>query len=352
MKKLAVYLVITLVFCAMPGLGVHAEKASDGKAAAAPAAEEAGSGAESETDSGKTEGSGFDTPEEAAEAYIQGMINWDVSEMLAACAVETYAENYDLAKQIERVKAMQPVSNTLMLNADPFAYQLNVETRRTFLTRMMKSQYLTMADPELARLFAPVPLSGQDSAADLVAEYYTSDSPEIRFTGMFVPPVLLISNYYAERSQYNMAFSAYTDNAQQIGAVAALIYVNDDLFLLTLGTERYGDKWYVTANNMLAAMLGLDSQSGGMCSATEALGLSVKEVEALYDELLSDGKLMELTHRIEEKTGEVDISAIFELPQDERGDAFAEAYASVYGSLTKKDLEYIEDISDAVMGMY
>lgn len=49
---------------------------------------------------GKMEGEGFDTPEEAMEAYIRAFAANDIDGMIAAFAVETYAENYNVIRSL------------------------------------------------------------------------------------------------------------------------------------------------------------------------------------------------------------------------------------------------------------
>ena len=54
--------------------------------------------------SGKLEGPGFDTPEEALACYMEGLKNLDFEQMLSAFAWETQAEHYSIDMFFNRVK--------------------------------------------------------------------------------------------------------------------------------------------------------------------------------------------------------------------------------------------------------
>ena len=78
----------------------------------------------------------------------------------------------------------------------------------------------------------------------------------------------------------------------------------------------------------------------------EHLGLSREEVEELYDELLSDGEYIGLMQKLNGIIGDVDIDAIFSLPDDQVKGAFEEAYQKiVYEELTEEERQYIEEMS-------
>ncbi len=348
MKRLITVLMLSSILFLSFRTNVYADTKAE---AAAQTAEETLEETEDAAEKTTVEGPGFDTQEEAVTNYIIGLIDGSVEEMLSACAVETYVDNYDPEKQIARIGAlMPPTTNTFFLPAaDPLSRELNIETRRAALASTMKFQYLNitksaLVTPEFAA--RPVPLKDFDSAADMLGQLFGNEPVEIEYTGMIIPAGMITDKFYTFQLQLNLARAAYADNAQQLSSAAAILFVDDEPYLLTLGTERYNDKWYVTGNNVLGSVLGLDTFSGGMCSVTEALGLSREEVEELYEELLSDGEYISLMEKLNGIIGDVDIDAIFSLPEDQVKGAFEEAYQKiVYEELTEEEREYIEEMS-------
>ena len=309
--------------------------------------------ADAAENNGIIEGPGHETAEEAAAAYIEGMINGDIQEMLSACAVETYVENYSLEKHIEHLNVMlSPLQAGYLPSADDFSRMLNIEARKNAMVQIMKYQYLAvMGSPVLTDEYdgTAIPLNNFDSVDEMIGYVYPSDSPDIEFNGIFLPPVIVSGKFLNSRNLYNMARTAYADNAQQLDSVAALIYVNEEPWLITFGTERFGDRWYITNTNMLWNIMGMPSFQGGMAKITDVLDITNEEFDALYEELLSDGKLMELTDRISETVSKIDIYEIMTLPEDERYYAYEEAGSAIIADLlTAEEMDYLFNISNSI----
>ena len=302
----------------------------------------------------RIEGDGFDTETEAAEAYIRGLTEWDLQQVLSACAVESYVDSYRMDKQIERIGAMQtPVSSGYMPLHNDFTRTMNIENRRSTLVQLMKRQYLNLIGSPVVSEMSDrmmITLKDFDSVEDMMEQVYpATEVPEVSFTGMFLPPTLLTDRFYTSQNQYGMALNAYIDGAQQLSSVAALIDVGGEYYLLTLGTERYGDKWYVTSMNVLSILLVLDGYTGGICSVSDVTGLTREQTDAMYEQMFSDGRAMELTQAVSEAIGSIDTGAIFALPEEEMKGAYEEAYMEAIGSsISEEDRQYIESLTKAL----
>ncbi len=365
MKKALITLLIASLLIALPGYSVYAAKASDGKSdkkeeAAVEEAEDEESPEDEEAESGEItwEGEGFDTPEEAVTEYIIGLIDWDIEEILSACAIETGVDNYDFEKQIGRTgRMLSPLNGGRQSGyipcADDFGRQLNVEIRRSQFIQTIIAQYLYMTKSEFltGRSPAVVELLDYDSVSEMVEEYTVEEGPDILYKGMILPAAFLSDKYYSQKIQYNLMGSAYADGAQQLAALGAVVFVNDEPFLMTFGVEKYDGKWFVTQNNLLSSLLVLNP-SGGVCSLTDIADLTAKDVEKMYEEYISDGRLIELTQGIDEKIGETLPEDIFSLPEEEREDAFNKVYLEVTKSVSGDDLKYLEEVCSVVSGMY
>ena len=365
MKKTLIALLIAALFVTLPGLSVHAAKASDRAAAeeaeSAAGTEDAESGeneAEAEPAERRWEGDGFDTPEEAVTAYIIGLIDWDIEEILSTCAIETYIDNYDFEKQIDRTGRMLSPANGGYQSGyipceDGLGRQLNVEIRRSQFVQTVIAQYLYMTKSKFltGRNLPAVNLLDYDSASEMVEEYTVEEGPDILYKGMILPAAFLSDRYYSQNIQYNLMNTAFVDGARQLVSLGAVVFVKDEPFLMTFGVERFGDKWYITQSNLLSSLLVLNP-SGGACSLTDIADLTAEDVENLYDAFLFDGRLIELTQGINEKIGETDPEDIFSLPEEEREDAFNEVYLEVAASVSEEDQEYLEEVCSVVSGMY
>ena len=95
----------------------------------------------------KYEGSGYDTPEEAVEAYLEALKEGDTEAMLATFAIETAVDNvsfedYYLYKRIEKYK-----HSWVALPTDTeFGYDIAVQRRAAAVTELVSRPFFMAAD--------------------------------------------------------------------------------------------------------------------------------------------------------------------------------------------------------------
>ena len=134
----------------------------------------------------RTEGSGYDTPEEAVSAYVEGLCSNDVEAMMKACAVESYAENYNLESFVERLNAL-PGSISLLYLPDTgeLSEGINTGHRKGELYDMIKGQYLTLTSAKIMSAGGKtIPITDEyDNASELLQDMFSYDEPEITFHG-------------------------------------------------------------------------------------------------------------------------------------------------------------------------
>ena len=226
--------------------------------------------------SGRIEGDGFDSPEEAVTVYLDGLAHHDIKEMMSAFAVETYAENYDLERYLERMQAYIPTYNYIPTISD-FSLELNIEQRRSDVIKLIRSHYLvlTYSDVVLGEdAHSAIPMEDSDSAEEFMDSLFVSDDTgyldEIEFDGTFIDPVSLNEQYASENNRNNMANSAKIYNADELVSTACRFSTEKGEFLLCLDEVRYGKRWYLNAESSnIAILLGLDSLLYGMCPLTD-----------------------------------------------------------------------------------
>lgn len=220
----------------------------------------------------KMEGSGFSSPEEAVAAYIEGLQNSDIDQMISAHAVETYAENYSLVKTIERIKSYN-ITLGYIPNISDFSTTLNVEYRRSSITDAIRYQYLILTNSSTLtgeHIGVPIPLNeSYESAEDLQNSLFVTDDTSyienISFNGIFIDPNTLNLPYSTEVNQKHRQKQADAINADKIESVACILSSNGCDYLLCMDVVQYGEKWYVlNGGGNLASILGLHSMSGGL----------------------------------------------------------------------------------------
>ena len=130
---------------------------------------------------GKMEGDGFASPEEALGAYIEGLKNNDIDQMLAAFAIETYAQNYSILKDVECFKAFLPARMNIPAISD-FSLRLIIENRRSKIMESIRSHYLILQKSKTismeygGKIFM---VKDYDSAEELLDDLFVKDDLSI-----------------------------------------------------------------------------------------------------------------------------------------------------------------------------
>ena len=221
---------------------------------------------------GRMEGNGFASPEDALGAYIQGMKDNDIDAMIAAFAVETYAENYSLIKMVERLGSFQP-SIGYIPNISAYSIRLNIENRRSDITRAIRNHYLALQGSKTIigeKAYSPVTIMGEyDSASDLLDNLFVSDDTgildSIVFNDEFYDPALLSDHYSEERNRENLKKQMATIGAEDYTCVVAKFYSNGKPVVIMADAVKYDGRWYLcNMGGNIGALLGLSSYVYGM----------------------------------------------------------------------------------------
>lgn len=220
-----------------------------------------------EDDANRVEGPGFDTPEEAMTAYIEAFQRNDLSGMLSTFAVETFAERYDLAEQVERLHSYS-ISSGYIPGISGYSRALNVENRRFEIVNSIRNQYLVITGALCANgrtITNDERIPGEEFLASIFA---SDDSPwltAINFQGEFLDPNALTGLYDSEQVRENIARQLECYGGDEEQALAARFEIAGKPYVQFVDVIRYGDRWYnLTLGGNLATLLALDSYSGGI----------------------------------------------------------------------------------------
>ena len=219
---------------------------------------------------GIIEGNGFATPQEALGAYIEGLKNNDIDQMISTFAVETYVENYSIMKMVERLGSYQPVLGYVPSVSD-FSVRLNIEKRRSDIMNSIRNQYLVLqGSPTVIGEDAgkPVVLRGDITAEEVLQELFVSDDIEIlgtiEFNDEFFDPTELSGNYGSEINLEFMKKQAAVIGAEDLVSVAAKFYCDGSPVIVTADAVEYNGRWYLnTLSGNIGNLLALNSYIAG-----------------------------------------------------------------------------------------
>ena len=295
----------------------------------------------------KVEGEGFETPEEALEAYILGLIHGDFSEMLAACAVESFVDHYDIEAQISRMKSIMPVSYSesyLPVESD-FTRQMNLETRRTALANMAKLQYPILNQSKImtqnqGAAVIPYKEEEYETVRDMIDDIYfpngTTATENLTFNKEFVPPLLLAPVYYRASNVANLQRQANVAGAEKCMDLVAILYVQDEPYLICASLLRYDSRWYMSSGSLLGMMLGLPSNSGNLISSAE-FGIP-EEIREYFFNM----RFRKAVDRVTTALNEIDITALPGLSKEEMDAFWTKEVEKIYSEYAE-EMEYLEE---------
>lgn len=222
----------------------------------------------------KVEGNGFDSPEEAVEAYIEALNNGDIDGMIACFAIESYVDNFDTRAHIERMGVFSPISPFSMTyelsDGSDFDREIRIKARQA----QLMSSFYSMLSQQTAHHDGMVigPMEGEeiDDFMDEMRESdFLNDWKNMKFVE-FVEPEKISDIYYSEQNQKNIEIQAKIYGCEEIKDVCALVEIDGEKYCQFAQCGMYDGAWYIiTCNGNLTAILGLTVYWNGLapCAA-------------------------------------------------------------------------------------
>ena len=213
----------------------------------------------------KSEGDGFDAPEDAAKAYLEGLRDGDLHRMISAFAIETFIEKASFEATLRWLRAYTPNGDVLP-NANEFVTSLSVENRRGSIVRIIRHQYFSLCGVGLNS--APQKMEDEAHIGRFVDQFTKNLNkfklPTLQVVG-FVPPEKLSDKYSSERNQENLALIAETYGADRRVSGVAVFKLDGNMCALLFDADKYGDKWYLAGlGGNIAALMGVNAGLYGM----------------------------------------------------------------------------------------
>ena len=187
---------------------------------------------------------GFATPEEAVRAYLAGVADADMAQVLASAAIDEAAEGFDFVAYTERLRAWLPFISPAPAT-DPFLVEMNRAQQTAQLlgqTRMLVYSLLTTEDLEGGTV-APV-----DGAW---ARAFIDQVDLSRLAGLYVVAVMPADAELQALQRYldNAAKQAATQGADELTERVAVVLFEDQGYTVGFTLLRYGDGWKVASQS-------------------------------------------------------------------------------------------------------
>ncbi|MCI8465177.1 MAG: hypothetical protein HFI63_04880 [Lachnospiraceae bacterium] len=224
----------------------------------------------------RLEGNGYDSAEEALEAYIEAIRNGDVPAMLSTFAIETYIDSYDTKASLLRTGAWLPPINsegTYEIIGSDYERQLRLFARQASIVRKVYEQLITYSaffveDSNSYNGLEPITFHTEEDVERFLNAYRKSSFgkalTEIKLEE-FIKPEQLSEPYGSEAHLKNMKQLGNICGCDEYKSVAARITLNGESWLLTMDCGSYHGRWYnISLPGTLATLLGANVQQYGL----------------------------------------------------------------------------------------
>ena len=215
--------------------------------------------------SGRYEGEGFSSPEEALTCYMEGLKNLDFEQMLSAFAWETQMEHYDFKAFFERVRAYQPTMRPRMPSVNDFMFSANVNIIRCYQADLIYRSlelYILGDDAPSRQKTGTIAFRKDSDDVDAFLQRFENGRLEklTQMSGLrFLQPDDVTDGKFSvglNPEQFIRQTACYgADEAVNLLGAAE---IGDETLYCCPTICRYGDKWYlVSLSSMTGMILGI-----------------------------------------------------------------------------------------------
>lgn len=187
----------------------------------------------------------FPKPEDAINHFVAGLVENDLQKALQACAVEEYAQGYDFAGMMDRMKALMPIQQMAPSEYSLYAEMNKIAAMGTLVSQMKMMVYSFFV-PEVKDGITIYVGGGKDDAKKF-AEAVNPDKLKGLKILRIDPPMQDILN--SEKNIENFQKWAKIYGAQEMTERIVLYGLDGKLYLGGFGLLRYEDGWKIQRLN-------------------------------------------------------------------------------------------------------
>lgn len=218
------------------------------------------------------EGEGFDTPEAAAIAYLEGFRDEDVNRMISTFAIETYVQNYDFEALLERVGVYTLAMDVRMPNSNEYSTDLNIQVRRNQIANSIVNQYLVLCGTE--GMEGQIVRISEDGGASKFAAGMDRAMNRISLENLeilgFIPPKAASERYSSGSNRENLRKSAAICGADKRVSVIAAFQIGRKKYMQSFDALEYNGKWYIAQlGGNVGSLMGLSVMQNGLVPLDE-----------------------------------------------------------------------------------
>lgn len=230
------------------------------------------------------ESAGFDSPQMAVEAYLEGLKAGDLDRMMSAFAVESYVEHYNLQAYLEQMGSYRFLEQEISLPvADGLSRSMDIQSRMKEAASQSAGQFAAVCILN-GNYYGNMPIpETQPGSADYVQEMANiidaADMDSMKILG-YIPPEKLSKGYGSDDSRKTRAGQAEICGADKQESCAVAFEIGGNKYIICPDTVEYNGKWYIkNLSGQLSTQLSIsDMLKGTMPMDKESLPGVEKEI--------------------------------------------------------------------------
>jgi hypothetical protein len=216
------------------------------------------------------ESQGFDSPQLAAKAYLEGFKAHEFDQMISAFSIESYVDHYDLQASLENVRAYVFMHQEFNLPAvNDFSRGLNIQNRKEEIMRDTVKQYAAVCITnegyfKNSTLLEDEDISDENISSKLKELLNQLDLSSMKILG-YIPSEELSEEYGSNGRLDIKAQQAKVCGADNMESCVAIFELEGNKYCFCFDAVQYKDKWYIRQlGGSIATLLDIPCNFAGI----------------------------------------------------------------------------------------
>ncbi|WP_349947730.1 hypothetical protein ABFV83_04385 [Lacrimispora sp. BS-2] len=216
------------------------------------------------------ESEGFDSPQLAAKAYLEGFKAHELDKMLSAFSIESYVDHYDLQASLENVHAYVFMHQEFNLPAvNDFSRGFNIQSRKEEIIRDTVKQYAAVCITnegyfKNSTLLEDEDISDENISSKLKELLNQLDLSSMKILG-YIPPEELSETYGSDGRLDITAQQIKICGADNVESGVAIFELEGNKYCFCFDAVQYKDKWYIRRlGGSISTLLDIPSDFAGI----------------------------------------------------------------------------------------
>ncbi len=230
------------------------------------------------------ESEGFDSPQLAAKAYLEGFKAHELDQMISAFSIESYVDHYDLQASLENVHAYVFMHQEFNLPAvNDFSRGFNIQSRKEEILRDTVKQYAAVYNInegyfKNSTLLKDEDISDENISSKLIKLLDQMDLSSMKILG-YIPPEELSEEYGSNGRLDIRAQQTKVCGAENVESCVVIFELEGNKYCFCFDAVQYKGKWYIRRlGGSISTLLNIPFDLAGI---TAIDSLEKSEVEKL-----------------------------------------------------------------------